>query len=173
MYKALFSTAYFGLFRISELTYTQSYHVILVNDVFVGVNKKKMLFVLRSLKTQGKGSRPQQIKISAKPHPQEKKKEKVQYCSFHLLDAYISIRPRFRSTHEIFFIFHDFTPVTDQLARTVLRAVLKAGGFTGSAYGTSSFRAGRVTDLLELGVSVETIKKLGRWTSKAVYNYLH
>ena len=32
-------------------------------------------------------------------------------------------------------------------------------------------RLGHVTDLLNLGVSVETIKKLGRWKSNAVYVY--
>ena len=34
------------------------------------------------------------------------------------------------------------------------------------------FQSGRASDLLKLGVSVETIKKLGRWHSNAVFRYL-
>ena len=63
LYKALFVTAYFGLFRIGELT--QSAHVVLAKDVHIGTNKKKLLFVLRSSKTHGEDSRPQTVRICA------------------------------------------------------------------------------------------------------------
>ena len=33
-------------------------------------------------------------------------------------------------------------------------------------------RAGRAVDLLRMGVSFETIKKLGHWKSNIVYEYL-
>ena len=49
LYQALFSTAYFGLFRIGEIT--QSPHVIKACDVHLAKNKKKVMFVLRSSKT--------------------------------------------------------------------------------------------------------------------------
>ena len=62
LYKAMFSTAYFGLFRIGEIT--QSPHVLKAIDVHTGVNKK-MMFVLHSSKTHNKGMKPQIIKITS------------------------------------------------------------------------------------------------------------
>ena len=64
LYKAILSTMYFGLFRIGELT--KSPHVVKARDVQIGSNKKKILLILRSSKTHGPGSKPQQIKISSK-----------------------------------------------------------------------------------------------------------
>ena len=59
MFGALFSMAYFGLFRIGELTLSP--HVIKARDVHIGVNKKKLLFVLHTSKTHNKSSKPQII----------------------------------------------------------------------------------------------------------------
>lgn len=39
-YKALYSMAYFGLFRVGELT--QSTHVVKAKDAHVGINKNKL-----------------------------------------------------------------------------------------------------------------------------------
>ena len=44
MYSALFSTAYFGLFRVGELT--RSPHVVRATDVKIATNKNKIMFVL-------------------------------------------------------------------------------------------------------------------------------
>ena len=44
LYRAIMSTAYFGMFRIGELT--SGNHPVLAQDVHVGDNKNKMLFVL-------------------------------------------------------------------------------------------------------------------------------
>ena len=62
LYVALFLTTYFGLFRIGEVT--ESLHVVLAQNVHVGTNKNKLLFVLHISKTHNKGSKPQTIKIS-------------------------------------------------------------------------------------------------------------
>ena len=65
LYTALFSTAYYGLFRSSELT--AGPHAVKVADVHVGENKKKLLFVLRSSKTHNRGVKPQMVKICSYP----------------------------------------------------------------------------------------------------------
>ena len=44
--------------------------------------------------------------------------------------------------------------------------------FDDTLYGTHSLRSGRTCDLYKLGLSVETIKKIGRWKSNAVFRYL-
>ena len=56
--------------------------------------------------------------------------------------------------------------------RTVLAKVLRLAKVDARRYSTSAFRSGRASDLLDMGVSVETIRKVGRWKSTAVYTYL-
>ena len=63
LYQTLLSTAYFGLFRIRELT--SGSHPVLAQDVHIGANKKKILFLLRTTKTLTEGSKPQTVKISS------------------------------------------------------------------------------------------------------------
>ena len=63
MYKALFCTAYFGMFRVRELT--KSSHTVKAKDVHIGINKKKLMFVLHSSKSHDEGNKPQVIKINA------------------------------------------------------------------------------------------------------------
>ena len=71
MYMALFTSAYYGLLRIGEVA--QSPHVLLAKNVHVGINKKKILFILLSSKTHNEGDKPQLIKISSSPLPVRKK----------------------------------------------------------------------------------------------------
>ena len=52
LYRTLFTVAYFGLFRVGELT--QGSHPVLAKDVHISFNKKKLLFILHSSKTQKK-----------------------------------------------------------------------------------------------------------------------
>ena len=61
LYKTLFSTAYYGLFRVGELT--SGSHPVLVGDVHVSENKNKFLFLLRTSKTHWKDVKPQRVKI--------------------------------------------------------------------------------------------------------------
>ena len=61
LYAAMFSTAYYGLFRVGELAHSD--HSVKGCDVHIGTNKNKILFILRSSKTHSKSSEPQIIKI--------------------------------------------------------------------------------------------------------------
>ena len=64
LYRALFSTAYYGLFRLSKLmSGTLGSHPIQARDVHIGDNKRKMLFALRTSKTHGEDVEPQIVKI--------------------------------------------------------------------------------------------------------------
>ena len=126
LYAALISTAYFGLFRVGELT--SSPHIVKVSDVHLGTNKKKFLFVLRSSKTHDKNVKPQKIKISS----QQKSSttgEVTDYCPYQILHRYMQIHPRFRSCTEQFFIFKDFSPVKPYHFRNTLKLILGVCGF--------------------------------------------
>ena len=63
LYTALFSTAYYGLFRVGEVT--SGSHPIRVTDINIGKNKQKILFILRSSKTHNTCNKPQKVKINS------------------------------------------------------------------------------------------------------------
>ena len=176
LYRTIFATAYFGMFRIGELT--SGDHAVLAKDVSVGQNKKKMLFTLHSSKTHGKGNLPQSVKItSTSTLPKHKvKKEKPSskaHCPYHLLKMFGKLRgPYWKKQCEPFFVFADRSPVQPHHARNCLKTVLKKAGYDETQFSFHSFRIGCSNTLLKLGLSVETIKKLGRWRSNAVFKYL-
>ena len=156
LYKALMVTAYFGLFRIGKVTYSS--HVVKASDVHTGINKDKILFVLRSSKTHNNGCKPQQIKITAtgKQHAVQS-----QICHFSLIRDYLAIHKRIASRDEQFFIFYDRSLVKSFHFRKMLKMAITAIGLDSSSYDSHCLRAGRSLDLFKAGVSVETIKKIG------------
>ena len=170
MYKALFSTAYFGLFRVSELTLGE--HPVLARDVHIADNKQKFTFILRTSKTHGLGDDPQQVKISSKPIGENKHMPTSNLCPYQFLRDYICLRGPFILNIEPFFIFRDKSPVAPRHMRVTLKTCLKAAGFQQDLYDTHSLRAGRLVDMLKFGLSVKSIKKAGQWTSNSVFKYL-
>ena len=172
LYQTILSTGYFGLFWIGELT--KGEHPVLARDVHVGANKRKFLFILRTSKTHGKNVKPQSVKISSHNKMSNQCKECNEYrtpCPYSLLRTYAQARGAF-SGNEIFFVFSDGSPVQPRHVRNCLKLVLIRLGFDHKLYTFHSLRIGRSQDLLKYGLSVETIKKLGRWQSNAVFRYL-
>ena len=170
MYHALFVTTYFGLFRIGEVT--TSDHVILAKDVHMGKNKKKLMFVLHSSKTHWKDSKPQIVKISSTDGWSKSHFTNMGFCLFEIIKMYLDIRKKRQADHEQFFSFSDRSPVKPLHFRFVLRKLIIYLNLDPDIYQVHGFRAGRATDMADMGISVETIKKLGWWKSSAVYNYL-
>ena len=168
LFMALFSTAYFGLFRIGELT--KGDHPILAKDVHIGANKNKLMIILWTSKTHWKNVKPQIVKINSITANHATSKKNC-HCPFELLKDFAVRRKSFKSTAEQFFVFHDRSPVTSVIFNRVLTKTVVACGFKAELYSGTSFRAGRALDLFEIGISVETIKKLGRWKSNAIYRY--
>ena len=169
LYRAMFSTAYFGLFRIGAIT--ESQHTLLVTDVYIADNKKKILFILRSSKTHEENDKPQFIHITVTDiYP--KTSHIPHHCLYNLIREFIKARPPYRQKTEKFFVYKDRSPVKPQMFRSVLRDMIEKSGFNPRPYSGHSFRIGRGSDLLKMGVSVETIKKIGTWTSNVVFPYL-
>ena len=179
LFKALFVTSYFGLFRVCKLTLTLSSHVVRVMDVHIGKNKRKILFILRTSKTLSKSNRLQMIKISTKGDGNETSKRKSlldksngRFCPYELIRDYIDLRPKFHDTNEQFFVFRDYSPVTELHFRSTLHLMLKMMAYDKKLYNYHSFCIGRSCDLMKYGLTVETIQKIGRWKSNIVYAYL-
>ena len=93
-------------------------------------------------------------------------------CPFTTLKNYLKLRKSYRDKEEQFFVFRDRSPVTQWHFRKMLRDLLKLNNVDQAFYSTHALRSGRSCDLLDMGVSVETIRKLGCWKSTSVYTYL-
>ena len=109
LYQALLSTAYYGLFRVGELT--SGSHPVLVRDVQITLNKKKMLFLLRTSKTHRQSLPPQIVKItstkSSKSPPQQHTFSKLHFYPYYLLNNYRKIRGPCHAYSEPFFMLSD------------------------------------------------------------------
>ena len=116
LYTALFSTTYYSLFRVGEVT--SGSHPIKVVDVHVGQNKQKILFILRTSKTHNKGDKPQKVKISSSKSIHWHLSHSF-LCPYACLRDYIKLRPKFITPDEPFFVFRDSRPVSPQNMRNV------------------------------------------------------
>ena len=160
--------AFYGLFRVGELA--KGDHPVKARDVFLATNKRKMLFILRTSKTHGKGSRPQKIKITAAG--KIGKTINHCFCQFKLAADYLAVRGDYTSEVEQFFVFSDKSPVMAGMVRTVFKKLLKRIGQREDHFNLHSLRIGRACQLLKLGYTIEQIKLIGRWKSKAVFRYI-
>ena len=174
LYKAIIATSYFGMLRVGEVT--QSQHVIKAKDVHIGENKYKMMLILYSSKTHWKDMSPQIVKISVIRKTRMKSSSSSSsthmHCPFQLLRDYVHIWKSYKSETEQFFVFSDHSPVSGLQFRKTLKLCLSLAGFDKENFNCQSFHLGRACDLMKMNVSVETIKKLGRWKSNAVFRYL-
>ena len=160
LYRALFITTYYGMFRIGELTL--GLHMVKAVDIHIANNKDKMMFVLHTSKTHWKNVRPQTIKINGVKKTKDKN-NLTNYCPFRLLRNYLRIRKSFKSKEEPFFMFLDRSPVKLMHYRAVFTKIIQLNSLKNHLYSVHCFRSGRACDLLAMVISVETIKKLGRW----------
>ena len=179
LYRSLFVTVYYGMLRVSELTSGQ--HPIKARDVHIGTNKKKLLFILRTSKTHWKDNKPQVVKSSCTPPtqtsvyhnpPRHIVTNRQLYCPYAIIQEFVNARPTCNSEDEPFFVFADRSVVTPVHMRKTLKFILELAGFDHKLYSTHGFRTCRTVDLYKMNLSVETIRKIGRWSSNSVYTYL-
>ena len=169
LYQAIFGIAYYGLFRVGEITTGE--HPMKAKDVHIADNKDKILVVLYSSKTHGRESRPEKIKIKAIETGREYNRF---FCPFKLMREYMDVRGDYLSENEPFFVFFDRSPVTPSSVRNILKKILKALNLKPELYNTHSFRAGRSTEmLLDFNYPLSEVMRAGRWRStSAVLKYL-
>ena len=168
-YQALFALAYYGLFRIGELT--QSSHVVKAKDIHMATNKHKLLILLYTSKTHDEASLPQKVKISGVDTDITKYKSK-HFCPFELVARYIQARGDYKSKDEQFFVFKGNIAIHAPTVHAILSRMLQAIGLNTKGYSFQSLRSGRASDLAKWGFLLEVIKRLGRWKSNAIYNYI-
>jgi site-specific recombinase XerD len=162
LFKAIFTLAYFGLFRVSELVATMKFssNQLQFNDVHFSPDQKSVSLVLRKFKTNQRGV-PTVIKIAEQGD--------TSLCPIKLLLGYLAKRPTVTGP---LFCHADSTPVSRNQFAAVLFKAIKACSFHSLHFQTHSFRIGRASDLAAAGVSVENIMQMGRWSSDAYKYYI-
>ena len=173
LYKALFLIAYYGMFRIGELTLSD--HTVKAKDVHIATNKNRMLFILYSSKTHGRESHPQKIKIEGNIHGDSKMRTNPNnrfFCPFNASREYLAIRGNYEEDNEPFFIFADKQPVKPLHARKILKRALKSVNLNPDLYNFHSIRGGRTSQLVKDNFPISKVKIWGRWRSNAVYRYI-
>lgn len=159
LFKALFTVAYFGLFRVSELVVpflAQTDRVVFRSDLSLG--DKYAIIKLNYFKTNQTGN-PVRLKIPA---------DDSSVCPVRALTEFMCRRSHIPGP---LFVHCDGTPVT----RTQFSAVLSKcvhEAHLSNAYKTHSFRIGRATDLALQGLPSTALMKLGRWSSDCFKLYI-
>ena len=120
LYLALFTLAYYGLFRIGELTLSN--HVIKAKDIHIALNKNKILIFLYTSKMHDQSSRLQKVKITQSSHNQCKTRY---FCPFKLVQNFLRIRGGYTSHDEQFFVFKGAILVEAQHMRLVLKDMIR------------------------------------------------
>lgn len=161
---ALFSMAYHGAMRISELT--EGEHAVKAQDIIYATNKRKITLYLRSSNTHTKADQPQIISI-------EEHQWWGKNCPVKLITQFANFRGRQSDFPEQpFFIWQDCTPVNALQFNTNLCFILFTLGLPSLLYGSHSFRVGKTTDGKISGKKISTLKKEGRWKTSTVYKYI-
>ena len=138
----------------------KSQHIILAKNIHIGQNKNKILFILTSSKMHTEGDKPQKVKISRIQGV--KQSNQMGLCPFTGLKQYILARPPARNEKEQFFVYSDNSPVCPPHVYRNLKLILHKAGLDSDNYKFHGLRVGRTQDMVKMGISVETIKNIGR-----------
>ena len=140
---------------------------------------RKNYYSFKEHQKHNKSDIPQMVKVTSsdqlptKQEQERKRQADPRFCPYNLLREYLLLRPAYVNDTEQFFIFWDRSPVKTAILSRTLKNILHGCKIDNSKFSFHGFRAGRGVDFLKLGVLVETIKKIGRWKSNAVFNYLN
>lgn len=162
--RAMFLLAFFGLFRVGEITYSSkgAQHVIRRENInFVRLHSK-----VRSLNitlTQYKHSVGHQASIPIACQAIKK------LCPVRSMLRYLHMSSQ---TSSFLFLHQSGSPVTTTFFRSVLKSCVIACNLDPSVYTAHSFRIGGATLAHQNKMAVSDIKKLGRWKSTAYKKYL-
>ena len=160
LFKAMFTTAFFGLLRVGEIAYTSSTqsHTLQFENVLTSGPPVRYTLILKSFKfSQGGEAR---IRLQ---------RNSTGACPVQHLGNYLAVRSLQPGP---LFCLPDNTPVTRTRFTGVLSKVIKSLGLDTQIYKSHSFRIGGATYAAQLGFSDAEIRQLGRWRSNAFKKYI-
>lgn len=162
LFRAAFSLAFWGLFRVGEITATKGRnidHILAVHDITMNANIGVLRIHLRFSKTDQTG---QGVFIDLK-------RVGSIVCPFDSMKQYLAARP---SVNGPLFIHFNGKALTRYQFSAVLNKTLIFAGVNPAKYKSHSFRLGGATAMSVAGKSVDEIKLMGRWKSCAYKTYI-
>ncbi len=168
LFKAIFSTAYHGMFRIGELVHSQ--HALKLANVLQEAEGEAFHCIQHSSKVLRPGQMPPVIVIEPLECLQE-------FCPCRILFQFAVQRAQVFGIHHQpesqFFLQENGRKVSKELVlRRVRQCVHLIPNFVATEFGTHSFRSGKATDLFKVGMTDAEIMELGRWTSETFRRYI-
>ncbi|XP_060139102.1 uncharacterized protein LOC118082278 isoform X1 [Zootoca vivipara] len=162
LFSAAYSIAFFGAFRIGEVVCegspSQAAKGILLSDL--SLSEKEVVIHIRQSKTDQCG-RGALMRLPATGHPGP--------CPVKDTRRFLHLRP---ASPGPFLIHQDGSCLARHQFTRVMRKAIAACGLPPSDFAAHSFRIGAATTAVHMGLSVDRIKDLGRWKSKAYKGYL-
>ena len=157
--RAMFLVAFYGLFRIGEITAESDSQVVLRFGQW-SFHNEHAIIIMTNFKHNA-GRQPFQIVLT--------KQIDLNLCPVRALVQYIS----FRGTSQgPLFCFPGFRPVSRNFFNNKLTTLLTYCGLQHSLYKSHSFRIGAASYYAAAGLSDEQIRLLGRWKSTAFRRYI-
>ena len=156
LFKSMFLIAFFGLFRVGEIT--DSPHNVKVSNVSFTVNPEKVVFQCESFKHS---VGPRSIHIN--------RHAPTWLCPVQALKAFNRIRQNVQGP---LFVDDQNRPIQRSHFVKILRSSLSICGYDTKVYQTHSFRIGGATLAASKGMSILNIQNLGRWKSNAFIKYI-
>ena len=162
LFTAAFCLAFFGFFRIGEITVTKKeyiHKIVAKNDITLDTVNGKLTILLRYSKTDqsGKG-----VTLTLS-------QTDTSICPVKSTKAFLAVRPKLDGP----LLCHlNGKTLTRYQFSAVLKKALTCLSVNYGYYKAHSFRIGAATTASKLGHSVETIKQAGRWSSDAYRLYI-
>ena len=157
--QALFSAAFYGLFRIGELT-VQNTGVVSLLSKNVTVSSDRIVFSISKFKNN-KSNQSFDVVIN--------KQDTNVWCPVKLILKFVSLRG---SQAGPFFCFANMQQVNRNFFTTRLSRCLQFCGFDTKLYKSHSFRIGGASYLVSIGYNDLQIKLMGRWESDCFIRYI-
>lgn len=168
LYRCMLVMGYFGMLRVGEMATGD--HPILARDVHLCYRRKRVQLILRTSKSHGLGDQPQYVKFDT--HDSQSYLNNKHFCPFEIVDQFLQARGPKLSDSDPLFVFTDNSPVKPYQLSAVLKRGLNRLGIDSTEFGTHSLRIGHATQLDHRHISLDVIRRRGRWKSNIIYRYL-
>lgn len=169
LYRCMMVMGFSGMLRVGEMA--SGDHPVLVRDIHFNHRLKKVQVILRTSKTHGLGDQPQYVKFSSDDSRVYLYNRK--FCPYQIVWEFMQARGPKLHDGDPFFVFGDNTLVKPYQMQAVLKRALSKFHLDPSDFGTHSLRIGYATTLDHRHVSLDVIRRKGRWRgTNIVYRYI-
>lgn len=160
LFKAVFSIAFFGAFRVGELVSPAKQVAGGLKMQDVEVKRDRVLLKLGRSKTDqaGKGVKVQLFRLPGSG-----------ICPVQVVEEFLLIRPVGEGP---LFVHEDRTFLSRFQFIAVFRKCIGAAGLDSRQFASHSFRIGVATEAARCGLDEAAIKRIGRWESRRFQSYV-